>query len=174
MTPSKVTGVVMGFATDEEISSLERTQQPLERVYDVVIRSLAVDPGLQDLLPYFTQFIRDEVHSSPLRSLTAEVTRHLHHHNVLTPLMKVAHAILTNPHFHIEPYVSATPPFFADNMQLDQLIPPVMTCIVSKRLSRTPTDDHWRLRDFAAEILGAVVKRCGGLVKIKCLPMASC
>lgn len=98
--------------------------------------SLSEEPGLNQLLPYFTLYVRESVHSS-LKNLP-----------FLFSLMRLSRALLTNPHLEIEPY-------------LHQLLPPVLTCLVGKRLCAKPKDDHWALRDFAAELIADICCRFG-------------
>jgi transcription initiation factor TFIID subunit 6 len=100
------------------------------------LMSLSEEPGLNQLLPYFTLYVRDSVHSS-LKNLP-----------FLFSLMRLSRALLTNPHFHVEPY-------------LHQLLPPVITCLVGKRLCAKPKDDHWALRDFAAELVADICSKFG-------------
>jgi transcription initiation factor TFIID subunit 6 len=103
---------------------------------DACIVSLAEEPGLVQLLPYFTLHIRESVHKS-LRNLP-----------FLFSLMRMAHALLTNPHFKIENY-------------LHQLLPPVLTCLVGKRLCAKPRENHWALRNLAAELVADICARYG-------------
>lgn len=37
--------------------------------------------------------------------------------------------------------------------QLHQLLPALITCVVAKRLSSLPSDNHWALRSEAAQVL---------------------
>ncbi|XP_026438420.1 transcription initiation factor TFIID subunit 6-like isoform X1 [Papaver somniferum] len=99
--------------------------------------SLATDSGLHPLVPYFTYFIADEV----TKSLSNDFP-------LLFALMRVVRSLLQNPHIHIEPY-------------LHQLMPSVITCLVAKRLGNRFSDNHWELRDFAANIVASVCKRFG-------------
>lgn len=99
--------------------------------------SLATDSGLHPLVPYFTYFIADEV----TKSLSNDFP-------LLFALMRVVLSLLQNPHIHIEPY-------------LHQLMPSVITCLVAKRLGNRFSDNHWELRDFAANIVASVCKRFG-------------
>ncbi|KAF3498814.1 hypothetical protein DY000_02051914 [Brassica cretica] len=66
--------------------------------------SLASDSGLHPLVPYFTNFIADELH---------------------------------------------------------QLIPSIVTCLVSRKLGNRFADNHWELRDFTANLVGLICKRFG-------------
>eukprot|EP00180_Rhodochaete_pulchella_P002932 Plantae.Rhodophyta-Rhodochaete_pulchella.ctg4683.p1 GENE.Plantae.Rhodophyta-Rhodochaete_pulchella.ctg4683~~Plantae.Rhodophyta-Rhodochaete_pulchella.ctg4683.p1 ORF type:complete len:251 (-),score=30.64 Plantae.Rhodophyta-Rhodochaete_pulchella.ctg4683:1282-1926(-) len=44
---------------------------------------------------------------------------------------------------------------------LHQLLPPVLTCVVGKKLSAKSSEDHWALRDFAARLAGDVCTKHG-------------
>lgn len=105
-----------------------------QELQDEGLKSLSTDPGVQQLLPYLVQFISDKVVLN-LKKL-----------QVLTSLMKAVRALLLNEHIHIEPY-------------LHQLMPPVITCIVGKKLSAKQTEDHWSLRDNAASIISLVCSK---------------
>ncbi|KAE8679700.1 Transcription initiation factor TFIID subunit 6 [Hibiscus syriacus] len=98
--------------------------------------SLATDSGLHPLVPYFTFFVADEV------------SRGLNDYSLLFALMRVVWSLLQNPHIHIEPY-------------LHQLMPSVVTCLVSKKLGNRIGDNHWELRDFTAKLVASICKRFG-------------
>ncbi|XVF71815.1 hypothetical protein PTKIN_Ptkin12aG0069800 [Pterospermum kingtungense] len=98
--------------------------------------SLATDSGLHQLVPYFTYFIADEV------------SRGLNDYSLLFALMRVVWSLLQNPHIQIEPY-------------LHQLMPSVVTCLVSKKLGNRIADNHWELRDFTAKLVASICKRFG-------------
>lgn len=46
-------------------------------------------------------------------------------------------------------------------MQLHQIMPIVLTCLVGKRLCKNPTEDHWRLRDYSAYIIAYICNKFG-------------
>ncbi|WJX56907.1 Transcription initiation factor TFIID subunit 6 [Trifolium repens] len=98
--------------------------------------TLATDSGLHPLVPYFTRFVADEV------------ARNLNNLNTLSALMRLVRSLLQNPHIHIELY-------------LHQLMPPIITCIVAKRIGNRLSDNHWELRDFSANLIALICKRCG-------------
>ncbi|CAI5527988.1 unnamed protein product [Closterium sp. Naga37s-1] len=100
------------------------------------LRSVAVDAGLHALLPYFVHFIADEV----MRSLDDCL--------LLGSLMRLARALLLNPHLHMEPY-------------LHQLMPAMVTCVVAKRLGERQHHAHWHLRAFTAALLALICHRFG-------------
>ena len=108
-----------------------------KQLQDAALQSLQNDPGVQQLLPYLVQFVEDKVILN-IRKLP-----------VLTSLMKTVKALLENQRIHIEPY-------------LHQMMPPVMTCLVGKKLCGKPTEDHWTLRDRSAAIVALICSKYSG------------
>ncbi|XP_024023687.1 transcription initiation factor TFIID subunit 6 [Morus notabilis] len=105
-------------------------------IFKQALVSLATDSGLHPLVPYFIYFISDEV------------TRNLNNFSLLFALMRLAQSLIQNPHIHIEPY-------------LHQLMPSIITCLVAKRLGSRTSDNHWELRNFAANLVASICKRFG-------------
>lgn len=105
-----------------------------------VYASLASDPGLQPLMPHLSKFVFDQVNKS-LTSLA-----------LLTSVMRLARCVLVNPNLHKELY-------------LHQLMPPILTCIVHRKLCATPFQNHWALRDFAASLVPLVCSQFGDTYK---------
>jgi len=100
------------------------------RLQRLALASLATDPGLHPLAPYFTQLVEGEV-----RGGTRDLER-------LHAMLSLARALLANPHVDLGPY-------------LHQLMPSVLTCVVFHPLG-APGQDHWALRDAAARLLAAI------------------
>ncbi len=108
------------------------------------LASLRSDPGLHQLVPYFVQFVAEKV-THNLKSLFA-----------LEQMLHLISALLDNPHLHIAPYIAS-------------LVPPVLTCLVGKRLGPSTSPDlnrpsdalppHFRLRDLAASLLQALTRK---------------
>ncbi|KAF0983936.1 hypothetical protein FDP41_007851 [Naegleria fowleri] len=117
----------------DAIKDLSNQKRDLRKA---AIESLANDPGINQLIPYFTQFIASEV-TNNLRNLT-----------LLYRLMEMTKALLVNPNIHIELY-------------LHQLMPSILTCIVGKTLCENPNDNHWSLRDFSANIIAYICRKFG-------------
>jgi len=69
--------------------------RPETALFKEALLSLAKDSGLHPLVPYFSYFIADEV------------SRNLSNLSILFALMRVLKSLLSNPHIHIEPYVSS-------------------------------------------------------------------
>lgn len=72
-------------------SALRGTDSTLKKA---VYKSLSEDDGLYQLLPYFTQFIAEEV------------SHNLHNRTLLLALMRMANCLLYSKYLHVEPYVS--------------------------------------------------------------------
>ncbi|XP_002168543.2 transcription initiation factor TFIID subunit 6 [Hydra vulgaris] len=100
------------------------------------LNSLSNDPGLYQLLPRFTTFIAEGV----------KVNVGQHNLALLIYLLRMIKALMENSTLYIEKY-------------LHELIPAVITCVVSKQLCPRPDfDNHWALRDFAARLLAQICK----------------
>jgi len=102
---------------------------------DAVLKAVEHDPGTAQLLPYLVRYIFEGVRAN---------TRNL---PLLWNLMALARTLVDSPSLCIDPY-------------LQQLMPAVLTCVVSKVLCRDPiAEDHWKLRAFAAETVAHVCRR---------------
>ncbi|KAL9965693.1 hypothetical protein ACROYT_G029531 [Oculina patagonica] len=100
------------------------------------LQSLSTDPGLYQMLPRFSTFISEGVRVNVAQNNLV----------LLIYLMRMVKALLDNPTLYLEKY-------------LHELIPAVMTCIVSKQLSPNPdTDNHWALRDFGSRVIAQVCR----------------
>lgn len=99
-----------------------------------VLNSVAEEPGLVQMLPYFTVFITNTV-SKSLQNLP-----------LLLSLMRLVNAILTNEVFNLERY-------------LHQLLPAVLSCLVGRRLYADQRENHWALRDYAAALIAKICVR---------------
>lgn len=86
------------------------------------------------MTPYFTALIADEV-AGNLKSL-----------DWLQMMLGAARALVSNEHIHLEHY-------------LHQLMPPVLSCLVSKGLGSGPSQDHWAVRDNAARVLALICSK---------------
>ncbi|XP_018589301.1 transcription initiation factor TFIID subunit 6-like isoform X2 [Scleropages formosus] len=100
------------------------------------LQSIATDPGLYQMLPRFSTFISEGVRVNVVQNNLA----------LLIYLMRMVKALMDNPTLYLEKY-------------LHELIPAVVTCIVSKQLCLRPDmDNHWALRDFAARLMAQICK----------------
>ncbi|KAE8751016.1 hypothetical protein FOCC_FOCC002101 [Frankliniella occidentalis] len=100
------------------------------------LQSLAADPGLHEMLPRMCTFIAEGVKVNVVQNNLA----------FLIYLMRMVKALLDNSTLFLEKY-------------LHELLPSVVTCIVSRQLCLRPdTDNHWALRDFASRLLSQICK----------------
>ncbi|XP_043933193.1 transcription initiation factor TFIID subunit 6 [Protopterus annectens] len=100
------------------------------------LQSIATDPGLYQMLPRFSTFISEGVRVNVVQNNLA----------LLIYLMRMVKALMDNPTLYLEKY-------------LHELIPAVMTCIVSRQLCLRPdVDNHWALRDFAGRLIAQICK----------------
>uniref|UniRef100_A0A7N8WYM7 Transcription initiation factor TFIID subunit 6 n=1 Tax=Mastacembelus armatus TaxID=205130 RepID=A0A7N8WYM7_9TELE len=100
------------------------------------LQSIATDPGLYQMLPRFSTFISEGVRVNVVQNNLA----------LLIYLMRMVKALMDNSTLYLEKY-------------LHELIPAVVTCIVSKQLCLRPdVDNHWALRDFAARLMAQSCK----------------
>lgn len=107
-----------------------------EALVNAALSSLKNDPVLHQLLPYLCQFI------------SKQLIDNLCNLRILLILMKMVHSLLVNPNVKLDYY-------------LHQIIPVVLTCLLSKRLCESPTENHWELRDIAAQIISYICDRWG-------------
>ena len=107
-----------------------------EEMLETALRSLSTDVGLHNLMPYFTQFI------------TEETTQNLRDLPRLRVLIQMTRALISNPDINVELY-------------LHQLMPSVVTCMVAKRLCKNVEEDHWSLRDDAANTVAFICAKFG-------------
>ncbi|KAK9235781.1 hypothetical protein V1525DRAFT_408899 [Lipomyces kononenkoae] len=105
---------------------------------NAVLNSLANDPGLHQLIPYFIQFVAEKIRLN------------LKDASMLYLMLEVLHRLLTNPTIFIEPYIHS-------------VMPPILTLLVGKRLgsSQSSNEEHYKVRDFAASLLQQVCTQYG-------------
>ncbi|KAJ1963910.1 histone H4-like TAF Taf6, SAGA complex subunit [Dipsacomyces acuminosporus] len=113
--------------------SLESTDPVIK---STALESISIDAGIHQLVTYFVQYIAESVKNN------------IHNLEALKTAMAVARAVRRNPNLFVEPY-------------MHQLIPSLLTCLVSKRLCEHYTEDHWSLRDGAAEQIAEICQQFG-------------
>jgi transcription initiation factor TFIID subunit 6 len=102
------------------------------------LTSLSNDPGLHQLVPYFVQFVQEKVSSNLKSSL-----------DILTTMLEIVYALLTNPSLFIEPYIH-------------HIMPSILTPLLAKRVGPKPvTDGSYPLRDYAAALLKRICETYG-------------
>lgn len=94
------------------------------------LAAIGRDSGIQELVPFFVRFVSRQIYDNVGR---VEYCR---------TLVRLAKKLVSNPHLHLE-------------LNLHQLLPPLITCVVARRLAGGDGSDHWALREEAAEVLVA-------------------
>lgn len=104
-----------------------------EGLRGAALGSLRQDPGLHQLLPYFVDYI------------TEKVTHNLKSISVLETMLNLAHALLGNQTIFIDPYIHS-------------LIPPLLTCLVAKKIGPPNSPEHYRIRELAADLIEIICR----------------
>lgn len=107
------------------------------RLRVAALASVENDESLQQLVPYFVQFIAEKV------------THNTKNIFVLQTMMELASALTRNERLYIDPYTTT-------------LCSSVLTCLVGRGLTNaTPVEvkDHYKLREFSASLIGHIAKK---------------
>ena len=94
------------------------------------LAAIGKDSGIPELVPFFVRFVSRQIYDNVGR---VEYCR---------TLVRLAKKLVSNPHLHLE-------------LNLHQLLPPLITCVVARRLAGGDGGNHWALREEAAEVLMA-------------------
>ncbi|EFO25376.1 hypothetical protein LOAG_03111 [Loa loa] len=98
--------------------------------------SLQTDAGLQQLLPRFSVAIVEGVRCNIVQ----------HNLAILIYLMRMIQSLANNPALSLE-------------RCLHELLPSVLSCILSRQLCARPeTDNHWALREFSSRLLANICR----------------
>lgn len=123
----KIQSAILDDNPDEEVRQLR----------EAALQSVRSDPGLHQLVPYFVNFIANQV------------THRLDDTFVLRQMMELTDALLDNANLFLDPYASP-------------LSAPVLTCLMSRKVgSEEGTDavkEQYELREFSSGVLGKIAK----------------
>jgi transcription initiation factor TFIID subunit 6 len=120
----KIRGAILDEDPDPEVVVLRKS----------ALESVRSDPGLHQLVPYFTQFVSEKV------------THSLGNLFVLQQMMELTQAMIENKTLHVDPYVAS-------------LVPPILTCLLGRKIGNDGADnlkDQYQLRDLAASLIGHI------------------
>jgi transcription initiation factor TFIID subunit 6 len=123
----KIRGAILDEDPDPEVVSLRKA----------ALESVRSDPGLHQLVPYFTQFVSEKV------------THSLGNLFVLRQMMELTDAMTNNKTLHVDPYVSG-------------LAPPILTCLLGRKLGNDGADsaeNQYNLRNYAASLIGKIASK---------------
>jgi len=108
-----------------------------EEIRKEALTSLSQDTGIHSMLPRFTNFISEGIKCNINENNLALVIY----------LMRMVKALLDNPTLSLDMY-------------LHELIPVVISCVVSKQLCNPlrAEENHWALRSYASRVLSLISK----------------
>lgn len=128
------------------VGALTSKEQTLnaQHMKAAALTSLRCDTGLHQLVPYFVQFIAEQI------------THNLSDLHLLTTMLEMIYSLLSNQSIFLDPYVHS-------------LMPSILTLLLAKKLGGPkPTSDEDRqdylektnaLRDFSSTLLDYVLKK---------------
>ncbi|CUM48208.1 unnamed protein product [Debaryomyces tyrocola] len=129
---------------DKVVEVLISTDPEKESLKYAAINSLKNDPGLHQLVPYFIQFVAEQI------------TNQLRNIDILSTMLEVISALADNKTIFLDPYVHA-------------LMPCILTLLLAKRIGPIIKDNssnevlknQLAVREFAAILLEHIIKVYG-------------
>lgn len=132
---------------DKVVEVLISTDPEKEHLKNAALTSLKNDPGLHQLVPYFIQFVAEQI------------TNQLRNIEILSTMLEVILALADNKTIFLDPYVHA-------------LMPCILTLLLAKRIGpiiKNPQSEESReilksqlaVREFAAILLEHIIKVYG-------------
>ncbi|KAM0273255.1 hypothetical protein ACHAQH_008352 [Verticillium albo-atrum] len=105
------------------------------RLRHAALASVRTDPGLHQLIPYFVNFVANQV------------THRLDDVFTLRRVMELTEALIENTNLFLDPYANA-------------IAAPVLTCLLGRKLgAEDAAKDQYELREFSASLLGKIALR---------------
>ncbi|KUJ17608.1 DUF1546-domain-containing protein [Mollisia scopiformis] len=120
----KVRAAILDESQDPEIVILRKSS----------LKSVQSEVGLQQLVPYFVQFVSEKV------------THSINNLFVLRQMMELTQSVTENKNLFIEPYIAS-------------LVPPILTCLLGRTFGAPGLDnlkEQYQLRDLAASLIGHI------------------
>ena len=153
--------------TGGDSDKINETIENNELLKQAVLHSLRSEPGLHQLVPYFIEFIKEQV------------TYNLKNVQLLTTMLEVIYSLLSNETIFLHPYIHGLMPSILtlllakkigpslkELLELDKTKEPIQTDDDSANPSSFDMDldtlyHHLSIRDFAASLLDHVIKNYG-------------
>ncbi|CAB4257223.1 similar to Saccharomyces cerevisiae YGL112C TAF6 Subunit (60 kDa) of TFIID and SAGA complexes [Maudiozyma barnettii] len=137
--------IISALTAKENSNDLSEHNSHQQHLKAAALTSLKTDSGLHQLVPYFIQFIAEQI------------THNLSDLQLLTTILETIYSLLNNPSIFLEPYIHS-------------LMPSILTLLLAKKLGGAPTSETPEatndflektnaLRDFAASLLDYVLKK---------------
>ncbi|KAK6459683.1 TATA-binding protein-associated factor [Scheffersomyces xylosifermentans] len=132
---------------DKVVEVLISTDPEKENLKDAALTSLKNDPGLHQLVPYFIQFVAEQI------------TNQLRNIEILSTMLEVISALVDNKTIFLDPYVHALMPCIL-TLLLAKRIGPIIKDTTSKE-SQDILRSQLAVREFAAILLEHIIKVYG-------------
>lgn len=104
---------IIGVLTAKEQPENPETNDKLQHMKAAALASLRTDSGLHQLVPYFIQFIAEQI------------THNLSDLTLLTTILEMIYSLLSNQSIFLEPYIHS-------------LMPSILTLLLAKKLGGSP------------------------------------
>ncbi|KAI5952689.1 taf6 [Candida jiufengensis] len=132
---------------DKVVEVLVSTDPEEESLKNAALQSLKSDPGLHQLVPYFIQFVAEQI------------TNQLRHIEILSTMLEVISSLVDNKTIFLDPYVHA-------------LMPCILTLLLAKRIGPVINEknseeyeenlkNQLTIREFASILLEHIIKVYG-------------
>jgi transcription initiation factor TFIID subunit 6 len=124
------------LSSEEQIFFIKLTEGAFgfnEHVRNDTLQTLSRDYHVRFLAPYLCLFIKDAIRVNivfPDLSL-------------LIYSVRMVKSLMANPHVNLKEH-------------LHLLLPAIISCVLSKKISKYNYDNHWTLRDFSAQVVAAI------------------
>lgn len=116
----------------------DNSDNEVRQLREAALQSVRSDPGLHQLVPYFVNFIANQV------------THRLDDLFTLRQMMELTDALIDNDNLFLDPYAAP-------------LSTPVLTCLMGKKLGSEEGIDalkeQYELRELSANVLGKIAER---------------
>lgn len=113
----------------------DNPDEEVVRLRQAALASVRSDPGLHQLIPYFVNFVSNQV------------THRLDDTFVLRRVMELTEALIGNANLFLDPYANS-------------IAAPVLTCLLGRKLGSDDTrNEQYELREFSASLLGKLATR---------------
>ncbi|KAH7368669.1 TATA box binding protein associated factor [Plectosphaerella cucumerina] len=113
----------------------DNPDEEVVRLRQAALASVRSDPGLHQLIPYFVNFVSNQV------------THRLDDTFVLRRVMELTEALIQNTNLFLDPYANS-------------IAAPVLTCLLGRKLGPDESrNEQYELREFSASLLGQLATR---------------
>lgn len=134
---------------DKVVDVLISTDPEKEHLKNAALTSLKSDPGLHQLVPYFIQFIAEQI------------TNQLRNIEILSTMLEVILALVDNKTIFLDPYVHALMPCILTLLLAKRIGPVIKLTQENKEEWQDALKSQLAIREFAAILLQHIIKVYG-------------